>query len=90
MSFCLIPEVLDAVDMIKFLLSKMSRVIDTKMVKVGNIQRIITAIAISINYAVRYYFVDYQRHKRVRFGVLHDFSVDFSAAFQDAEDDDFS
>ena len=52
-SFRLIPEVLNAIDVIVFTASELFRVIDSEMFKLAHIQCIVTSIAIRINKAVR-------------------------------------
>ena len=52
-SLRLIPEVLNAIDVIGFTTSKFFRVIDSEMFELAHIQGIVTSIAISINKAVR-------------------------------------
>jgi len=61
-SFRLIPEVLNAIDVIVFTASELFRVIDSEMFKLAHIQCIVTSIAIRINKAVRLDFTLNNRH----------------------------
>ncbi len=54
MSFCLIPKVLNSINVI-LPLCKMCTVIDTEVAEFTHIKYIITFVAISINNAVRLY-----------------------------------
>ncbi len=54
MSFCLIPKVLNSINVI-LPFCKMYTVIDTKVVEFTHVKYIITFVAVSINNAIRLY-----------------------------------
>ena len=56
MPFCLIPKVLNAVDVV-LPVDKMCTVVDAQVAKLTDIQHIIALIAICINDAVRLYLL---------------------------------
>ena len=56
MPFCLIPKVLNAVDVV-LPVGKMCTMVDAQMAKLADIQHIIALIAICINDAVRLYLL---------------------------------
>ena len=56
MPFCLIPKVLNAVDVV-LPVGKMYTMVDAQMVKLTDIQHIIALIAICINDAARLYLI---------------------------------
>ena len=89
-SFGLIPEVLNAIDVIVFSLGKMRGVIDAVMMELRHIKRIIAAIAIRIDNAVRHDFLPNDGHQRVGLGVVNDLRVNAIPAFQDAKNNDLS
>src|ERR1700679_4288782 len=60
--FCLVPKILNAVNVVMFLLGKMRTVVDAVVVESRYIQSVVTTVAISINNAVRRYFSDDNRH----------------------------
>ena len=84
MSFSLVPEVLDAIDVID-LLGEVFGVIDALMMKAFNVQSVVADEAIGINHAVGLHVRLDDREQR-RFASIWDhLSVDLSTAFEDAE-----
>ncbi len=63
MSLCLIPEILNAMDMVRAIGKKL-RVIDKEMLELRNIKRVIALPAIGINDAIGRYFIGHDGHKR--------------------------
>ena len=68
-SFGLIPEILNTVYVVMFLLGKMSAVIDAMMMESRHIQRVVAAVAIRINNAIRGYFSYDNGHQRIGFSI---------------------
>jgi len=58
-------------------------VVDAKVVKVSDVERVIGSIAIGINNAVRLYFASNDGNQGVRFGVLHGNGVDAPTSLQE-------
>lgn len=58
MAFCLIPKILNSVNMILFF-CKVRTVIDSKVVKLTDIKHIIAFVEICVNNTVRLYFFSY-------------------------------
>ena len=65
MSFGLVPEVLNAVDVIG-LISKELRVVNAQMTELRDIQCIIGSEAVSVDDRIRFDFVSNDRKKRCR------------------------
>ena len=68
-AFGLIPEVLNTVDVVMFLLGKMSAVVDAVVMESRYIQCVVAAVTVRINNAVRCYFPYDNGHKRIGLGV---------------------
>ena len=66
MSLCLVPKILNAVDMI-FLVCKQLGVIDAHVVKVRHIEGVIGTKSICVNNTIRLYFFLNNRQKSVAF-----------------------
>ena len=85
----LVPEVLDAVDVITAT-GELSRMVDAHVVELTDVQRVVAAEAIGIDHAVRGDFpLDY-RHQRGCPGVVDDLGVDLSATLEQAEYNDLT
>ena len=52
MSFGLVPEVLDTVDMISFSIDKLLGMVDPMMPELGNIQHVVAGVSVGVNDAV--------------------------------------
>jgi len=84
MPLCLVPKVLDAVDMIP-VLGEQFGMVDPDVLELGNVQHVIGPKAIGVDDGVRPYLVSYDGEKRVRAGVWDDDNMDFAATFQETE-----
>lgn len=85
MPFRLVPEVLDAVDMVAPI-GKQLAMIDPKMVEVGDVEHIIATIAIGVDNAVWLDFTGDYGDERVGFCVTDSDGEHFAAALEQAED----
>ena len=84
MAFCLVPEVLDAVDMV-CVVGKQFRMVDPHVVKLGYIQNVIGSEAVGVDDGIGPHLVPDDGKKRVRTGIWDDDDVDLAAAFEQAE-----
>ena len=78
--FCLIPEVLNSIDMIVFVGKKL-RMVNAIMLKFRYIQDIIRSITICIHNAVWLDFLPNNRYKRCRFRIVNDLSINLTTTF---------
>lgn len=79
-SFCLVPEVFNSIDVV-IAVSKELRMVNAKVMKVGHIQYIITAPAIRIDYAIGDDLAFYDRDQRRPRSVWDDLRVNLAAPF---------
>ena len=84
MTLRLVPEVLDAVDMVSGF-NKLLRVIDAVMSELRDIQSIITQKAISIDNAVRFDRLSNDRNQRILLGIRDDDDVHLAASLEQPE-----
>ncbi len=89
MSFGLVPEVLDPIDMIASI-GKEFRVINAVVFKVWNIQDIVPCPAVAIDDAIGFDFVFHDGHERLTFGIRNDLCVNPAATFEDTENWNFT
>lgn len=87
--FCLVPKAFDLIDMV-MLMSKKLRMVNTIMLKFKHIEDIIRSVTVRINDAVWLDFLTNNRHKRGRFCIVNDLSVDLRPTFYDTEDRNLS
>ena len=87
--FCLIPKILNAVNVV-LTVCKFLGMVDAVMDKTAHVQLVVAAQTIGINYAVRHDFLFDNRHQSIRLGIIHYNDIDPSVAFQNAEDNHFS
>ena len=88
-AFCLIPKVLNAVNVV-LTVGKRFGMIDAVMDKTAYVQLVIAAQAIRVNNAVRHDFLFDNRYQSIGLGIIYDNGIDPSVAFQNAEDNHFS
>ena len=81
---CLVPEVLDAVDMIPVLCEQFG-VVDPDVLELGDVQHVIGPKAIGVDDGVWPHLVPYDGEKRVRAGIWDDHDMDFASPLQEAE-----
>jgi hypothetical protein len=84
MTLRLVPEVLDAVDMVSGF-NKLLRVIDAVMSELRDFQSIITQKAISIDNAVRFDRSSNDHNQSILLGIRDDDHVHFDASLEQAE-----
>ena len=84
-AFCLIPKILNAVNVV-LTVGKFLGMVDAVMDKTAYVQLVIVAQAIRVNNAVRHDFLFDNRHQSIGLGIICDNGIDPSVAFQDAED----
>lgn len=77
MALCLIPKVLDAIDVMVLFADKYLTVIHTPMMKLGHIQHVIDLKAVRIRNTARQYFLANDGSQRRGFGVENDSRVHF-------------
>ena len=85
-AFCLIPEILNAVDVVLAVCKKFLGMVDAVMDETAHVQLVVTAQTIGINNAVWHDFLFDHRHQSIGLGIIYDNGIDPSVAFQDAED----
>ena len=85
MAFRLVPEILDAVDVI-IAISEQFRMIDPEMVKVRDVESVVACPGVRIDDAVGQYHAVYDGHQGRRAGVGDHLGIDPAAALEDAED----
>lgn len=90
MALCLIPDILNSVDVVGFLLGKMGGVIGAKVPELADIERIVAATRIRIDHAVRCYFLLNNGHECVGFRTVNHLGVDCATSLQDAKNGNFS
>ena len=88
-AFCLIPKILNAVNVV-LTVGKFLEMVDAVMDETGHVQLVIAAQAIRVNNAVRHDFLFDNRHQSIRLGIIYDNGIDPSVAFQNAKDNHFS
>jgi len=79
-SFGLTPKIFNTIDMI-FSPGKLCRMVNSLMMKLAHIKRIIRALRISIDNAIWLDFTRNNGHQRPRLGVRNHDRVNFSLAF---------
>ena len=84
MPLCLVPKVLDAVDMIP-VLGEQFGMVDPDVLELGNVQHVIGPKAIGVDDGVRPYLVSYDGEKRFRACIWDDHNMDFAATFQETK-----
>lgn len=84
-AFCLVPEVLDPVDVVG-IFGEQFRVVDAHMVELLNVQNVIGSEAVGIDDGIRPHLVANDREKRVSTGIWNDHDMDFTAPLQKPED----
>ena len=70
-AFCLIPKILNAVNVV-LTVGKFLGMVDTVMDKTAYIQLVIAAQAIRVNNAVRHDFLFDNRHQSIGLGIIYD------------------
>ena len=65
-------------------------VVDAVMDKTAYVRLVIGAQAIRVNNTVRHDFLFDNRHQSIGLGIIYDYGIDPSVAFQNAEDNHFS
>ena len=81
MTLCLVPKVLNAIDVI-LLVCKKLRVVDPEVFEVGNIQHVIPPPTIGIDDAVRHELTRHDREQRGAGGIRDNLRVDPSSSLQ--------
>ena len=74
-AFCLIPKILNAVNVV-LTVCKFLGMVDTVMDKTAYVQLVIAAQAIRVNNAVRHDFLFDNRHQSIRLGIIYDNGID--------------
>ena len=72
MTFCLVPKVLDPVDVMPLFVDILFAVIDTAVMKLGDVQHIIRAKCIRVDNAVGLHMLTNDRDQRIRLGLRYD------------------
>ena len=80
MTLGLVPEVLNAIDVIVAISEKLG-IVDPKVVKVQHIQHIIASPTVGVNDAIRDHLALYDRNQRGRSRVWDNLRVNLSAPF---------
>ena len=88
-AFCLIPKILNAVNVVPAV-GKFLGMVDAVMDETAHVQLVVAAQAIGINNTVRHDFLFDNRHQSIRLGIIYDNGIDPSVAFQNAEDNHLS
>ena len=88
-AFCLIPKILNAVNMV-LAVGKFLGMVDAVMDETAHVQLVVAAQAIGINNTVRHDFLFDNSHQSIGLGIIHDNGINPSVAFQNAEDNHFS
>ena len=88
-AFCLIPKILNAVNVVPAV-GKFLGMVDAVMDKTAYVQLVVAAQAIGINNTVRHDFLFDNSHQSIGLGIIHDNGINPSVAFQNAEDNHFS
>ena len=89
MTFCLAPEVLNAIDVVAFRGSKRLGVINADMVISLHVKTVVTPKRIGVNDAVRRDAFPDDGHQRLCFGILNDLRIDLPSALQNAKNRNF-
>ena len=84
-AFCLIPKILNAVNVVPAI-CKFLGMVDAVMDKTAYARLVIAAQAIRVNNAVRHDFLSDNRHQSIGFGIIYDNGIDPSVVFQNTED----
>ena len=69
---------------------KFLEMVDAVMDKTACVQFVVAAQAIGINNTVRHDFLFDNRYQSIGLGIIYDYGIDPSVAFQNAEDNHFS
>ena len=88
-AFCLIPKILNAVNVV-LTVCKFLGMVDAVMDKTAHVQLVVTAQTTSINNTVRHNFPFDNRHQSIGLSIIYDNGIDPSVAFQDAKDNHLS
>ena len=88
-AFCLIPKILNAVNVVPAV-CKFLGMVDAVMDETAHVQLVVAAQTIRVNNAVRHDFLFDNRHQSIRLDTIYDNGIDPSVAFQNAEDNHFS
>ena len=83
--FRLIPKVFNAIDVI-MLVRKELTVIDSIVLKLGHIQRIIGTIIVSVDNAIRHHLLTNERQKGLNLGIRNHLGVALTSPLQNAKD----
>ena len=86
-AFCLIPKILNAVDVV-LMVYKRFGMVDVVMDKTTDARLVIAAQAIHVNNAVRHDFL-FDNRQSIGLGIIYGNDIDPSVTFQNAEDDNF-
>lgn len=81
----LVPEVLDAVDMMAALADKAFAVVNPPVTKLGNIQHVIGGKTVGVDDAVRRHFLPDDRQQSLGLGIRDDRRKDLAAPLQQAK-----
>ena len=88
-AFCLIPKILNAVNVV-LAVCKFLGMVDAVMDETAHVQLVVAAQAIGINNTVRHDFLFDNSHQSIGLGIIHDNGINPSVAFQNEEDNHFS
>lgn len=86
-AFCLIPKILNPVDVVQMVCKRFGMV-DVVMDKTADARLVIAAQAIHVNNAVRHDFL-FDNRQSIGLGIIYGNDIDPSVTFQNAEDDNF-
>ena len=84
-AFCLIPKIPNAVNVVPTV-CKFRGMVDAVMDKTAYARLVTAAQAIRVNDAVRHDSLFDNRHQSIGLGIIYDYGIDPSVAFQNAED----
>ena len=87
-AFCLIPKILNAVNVV-LTVCKFLGMVDAVMDKTAYVQLVVAAQTIGINNTVRHDFLFDNRHQSIGLSIIYDCGIAPSVAFQNAEDNNF-
>ena len=78
-TLCLVPKILDTIDVMTSLADESFAVVHASVMKLGHIQHIISPKAVGINNAVRLNFFSNDGDQRAGFGIRDDCGVNLAA-----------
>ena len=86
----LVPEILDAVDVMAGGCDERLMVVDPTMPEAGDSENVVAAEAIRVDDGIRPYFGSYDGHQRLGAGIRDHLGVNATAAFENAEHGHFA